>query len=173
MTDGLNTESNQYLTFMLGDEEFALQIAKVREVLDYTSITKVPRMPDFLCGVINLRGYVVPVVDLRLKLGIPAVRKLSETCIVIVEVNLENELILMGALTDSVQEVIDIDSSQISPPPHIGFKINTDFIKGMGKCNDGFVIILDIDRVLSEQEMALLSSTSEGQDNLLLTGAQN
>lgn len=154
-------ESNQYLTFMLGDEEFALQIAKVREVLDYTSITKVPRMPEFLCGVINLRGYVVPVIDLRLKLGIPAQRKLTESCIVIVEVNLENELIQMGALTDSVEEVIDIEPGQIAPPPHLGTRIKVDFIKGMGKYNESFVIILDIDKVLSEEEVGLLQSVAD------------
>lgn len=154
-------ESKQYLTFMLGDEEFALHIAKVREVLDYTVVTKVPRMPDFLCGVINLRGYVVPVLDLRLKLGIPAQRKLTESCIVIVEVNLDNELILMGALTDSVKEVIDIEDEQIAPPPHLGTRIKVDFIKGMGKYNDAFVIILDIDRVLSDEEAILLQTVAD------------
>ncbi len=151
----------QYLTFVLADEQFAFQIAKVREVLDYTTITKIPRMPDFLRGVINLRGNVVPVIDLRLKLGMSAIKKTVDTCIVIVEVEAGGDLMQIGALADSVQEVIDLDPSHISPPPKIGAKINTDFMQGMGKQNDEkFLIILDIDRVLSEAELAVMQSTA-------------
>lgn len=155
------TKVTQYLTFALGEEQFAIQIAKTREILDYTTITRVPRMPEFLRGVINLRGNVVPVIDLRLKLGMSAIEKTVDTCIVIVEIEAEDELMQMGVLADSVQEVIDLDPSHISPPPKIGTKINIDFIKGMGKQDDEkFLIILDIDRVLSEDELAVMQSTT-------------
>ncbi|MBF0397022.1 MAG: purine-binding chemotaxis protein CheW [Desulfobacterales bacterium] len=152
-------ELKQYLTFNLGEECFALEISKVREVLDYITITKVPRMPDFICGVINLRGNVVPVIDLRLKLGMSAIQKTVDTCIVIVELEINDKKILMGALADSVQEVIDLDQNQIEPPLQLGTKINTDFIKGMGKQDDKFLIILDIDRVLSDMELKKAAMT--------------
>ncbi len=160
MDDKLTNQSGQYLTFALGDEEFALDISKVREVLDFTDITAVPRAPEFMRGVINLRGNVVPIVDLRLTLGMPAIEKCVDTCIVIAEVEIDGELIQMGALADSVQEVVDIDQSEISPPPTLGTRINTEFIKGMGKRNDGFLIILDIDRVLSSTDLAILKTAS-------------
>ena len=139
----------QYLTFNLAAEEFALDISKVREVLDYTTITHVPRMPDYLCGVINLRGNVVPVVDLRMKLGMPATERTVNTCIVITEIGLEGECVHVGVLTDSVQEVLDLGPDQIQPPPKFGTELDIDFIRGMGKRDSKFLIILDIDRVLS------------------------
>ena len=159
MDSNETTETTQYLTFGLGEEEFALEIARVREVLDYTTITKVPRMPEFLRGVINLRGNVVPVIDLRLKLGMSAVQKTKDTCIVIVEIQMDGEQMQLGCLTDSVQEVIDLDPGQIEPAPRIGTKLNTEFIRGMGNRNDRFLIILDIDRVLSSDELAVMQST--------------
>jgi len=155
-------ESTQYLTFTLEDEDFALEISKVREVLDYTTITRVPRMPDFMRGVINLRGNVVPVIDLRLKLGMSATEKTVDTCIVIVEIDVDGEMTQMGALADSVQEVIELHPDQISPPPKLGTKLNTEFIRGMGKQQeDKFLIILHIDRVLSTDELAMIQSTGE------------
>jgi purine-binding chemotaxis protein CheW len=164
-------ETGQYLTFALGDEEFALQIAKVREVLDYPNITKVPRMPDYLCGAINLRGNVVPVVDLRLKFGLSATEKTVDTCVVIVEAELEGEVMVMGALADSVHEVLDLTAAEIEPPPRMGTRINTDFIKGMGKRDDKFIIILDIDRVLSAEEQALVASAGNSASALPATEA--
>jgi purine-binding chemotaxis protein CheW len=151
-------ESGQYLTFALSEEEFALGIDKVREVLDYPQITRVPRMPDYMCGVINLRGNVVPVVDLRLKFGMSQTEKTVDTCVVIVEADLEGETTVMGALADSVHEVLDLSAQDIEPPPRMGTRLNTDFIKGMGRQGEKFIIILDIDRVLSSEELALLSS---------------
>jgi purine-binding chemotaxis protein CheW len=148
-------ETCQYLSFTLGGELFALDISKVREVLDYTKITKVPRMPDFILGVINLRGSVVPVVDMRLKFDMAKGDKTVNTCIVIVEVLLEGETIALGALVDAVQEVFDIEPSQIEPPPRIGTKLKTEFIKGMGKKDEQFVIILNIDRIFSMEELSL------------------
>jgi purine-binding chemotaxis protein CheW len=148
------TETRQYLTFTLGNEVFATDVAKVREVLDFTTITEIPRTPDFMSGVINLRGSVVPVVDLRLCFEMSKTQKTTNTCIVVVEVMLENESFVIGALADSVEEVIDLEPDQIQPPPRIGTQIRTDFIKGMGKReNSDFIMILDIDRVFSAEEL--------------------
>jgi purine-binding chemotaxis protein CheW len=160
--------TNQYLTFTLGDEDFALDIGKVREVLDYTTITKVPRMPEFLRGVINLRGNVVPVIDLRYKLGMGAIKQSVDTCIVIVEIMIDDEMTHMGALADSVKEVIDLDPSQISPPPKLGIKITNEFIRGMGKQGEKFLIILDIDKVLTADELDVVQRT--GEDSKVLAG---
>jgi purine-binding chemotaxis protein CheW len=162
MSESTITETTQYLTYKLGDEVFALDISKVREVLDYTPITKVPRTPGFLRGVINLRGSVVPVVDLRLKLGMTKTEKTVNTCIIITEVTVDGETTVLGALADSVQEVIDLEPGHIEPAPKIGTKLKTDFINGMGKQNDRFIIILDIDRVFSAEEIALVKSDRIG-----------
>jgi len=148
------TEMTQYLTFRLDEEIFALDITKVREVLDYTVVTKVPRTPDFMRGVINLRGSVVPVIDLRLKFGMSATESGVNTCIIITEVQVDNETVVLGALADAVQEVLDLDAGSIAPPPKIGTKLRTEFIKGMGRQNDRFIIILDIDKVFSTEELA-------------------
>jgi purine-binding chemotaxis protein CheW len=148
------TETRQYLTFKLGNEVFATDVAKVREVLDLTTITEIPRTPDFMAGVINLRGSVVPVVDLRLRFGMPKTESTRNTCIVVVEVLLDGESIVIGALADSVEEVIDLEPEQIQPAPRIGTQIRTDFIKGMGKRDTGFIMILDIDRVFSVEDLA-------------------
>ncbi len=147
-------EATQHLTFKLDEEVFALDISKVREVLEYTSVTKVPQTPEFMCGVINLRGGVVPVVDLRLKFGMPEAQKTVNTCIIIVEVSLDGESTVLGALADSVQEVLELEPDQIEPAPKIGTRLNTDFIKGMGKRDDEFIIILDIDKIFSTDELA-------------------
>ena len=138
------------------NEVFALDITKVREVLDFTTITKVPRTPEFMRGVINLRGSVVPVVDLRIKFGLTKTEKTVNTCIIITEVTVDNETTVLGALADSVQEVLDLSPEQIEPAPKIGTKLNTEFIKGMGKQNDRFIIILDIDKVFSTEELVLV-----------------
>ncbi len=150
------TETTQHLTFKLDEEVFAIDISKVREVLEYTDVTKVPRTPEFMKGVINLRGHVVPVVDLRLKFGMPEVEKTVNTCIIIVEVNVEEETAVLGALADSVQEVHDFEADQIEPAPKIGTRLNTDFIRGMGKRDDQFIMILDIDKVFSTDELAIV-----------------
>lgn len=150
------TETTQYLTFKLGDEIFALDISKVREVLDYTNITKVPRTPDFMRGVINLRGSVVPVVDMRLKFGMTKTEQTVNTCIIIVEISLDGDTTVLGALADSVQEVIDLGAEQIEPAPRIGTRLRTEFIRGMGKRDEQFVIILDIDKIFSADELSLV-----------------
>jgi len=154
MAEANGSDNHQYLTFKLDGEVFALGIDKVREVLDYTSVTKVPQTPEFMRGVINLRGSVVPVVDMRLKFGMAKTEKTVNTCIIIVEINLEGETTILGALADSVQEVLDLEPHQIEPAPKIGTKLRTEFIKGMGKRNEQFIIILEIDKVFSGEELS-------------------
>jgi len=151
------TETTQYLTFELDRETFALDVAKVREILDSPTVTKVPQTPQYMRGVINLRGSVVPVIDLRLKFGMAETEQTVNTCIIVVEIELDGELIILGALADSVQEVIDLEPEQIEPSPRIGTKLNTDFIKGMGKHNEQFIMILDIDKVFSATELAAVA----------------
>jgi purine-binding chemotaxis protein CheW len=161
------TETRQYLTFKLGNETFATDVAKVREVLDLTNITSIPRTPDFMAGVINLRGSVVPVVDLRLCFEMSKTESTRNTCIVVVEVLLENESTVIGALADSVEEVIDLEPDQIQPAPCIGTQIRTDFIKGMGKRDNQFIMILDIDRVFSAEELAVVRAQEPGKQQLV------
>lgn len=156
MAVALITETTQYLTFRLEGELFALDIGKVREVLDFTTITKIPQTPDYIRGVINLRGCVVPVVDLRLKFGMVLAEQTVNTCVIIVEVNLNGEKVVMGAMADSVQEVLDLEPDHIEPPPRIGTKLNLDFIRGMGKQQEQFIIILDIDKVFTIEELELV-----------------
>ncbi|MBI5562694.1 MAG: chemotaxis protein CheW [Deltaproteobacteria bacterium] len=161
MTVSTITQTTQYLTFKLEDEVFALDISKVREVLDFTTVTKVPRTPDFMRGVINLRGSVVPVVDMRLKFGMTKTEKTVNTCVIIVEISLDGERIVLGALADSVQEVIELEPAQIEPAPRIGTRLKTEFIKGMGRRDEHFIIILDIDRIFSSDELALVTDVKE------------
>ncbi len=155
------TATSQYLTFKLEDEVFALDIAKVREVLDFTLIAKVPQTPEFMLGVINLRGTVVPVVDMRLKFGMTRTETTVNTCIIIVEIEIDGENTVLGALVDSVQEVMDLDPDQIEPAPRIGTRLNTKFIKGMGKRDNHFIIILDIDKVFSVDDLAMVRNVGE------------
>jgi purine-binding chemotaxis protein CheW len=150
------TEATQHLTFKLDKEVFALDISKVREVLEYTTVTKVPQTPEFMKGVINLRGHVVPVVDLRLKFGMQEAEKTVNTCIIIVEVTVDTDTAVLGALADSVQEVLELEADQIEPAPKIGTRLKTDFIKGMGKRDEQFIMILDIDKVFSTDELAIV-----------------
>jgi purine-binding chemotaxis protein CheW len=154
------TGTTQFLSFNLAEEVFALDITKVREVLDFTSVTKVPQTPDFMRGVINLRGSVVPVADMRLKFGMSETEQTVSTCIIIVEVELEDETLVIGALADSVREVFDLDNDQIEPAPKIGTHLNTEFLKGMGKKDDEFILILDIDKVFTSEEIALVKAES-------------
>ncbi|MFW6179939.1 MAG: chemotaxis protein CheW, partial [Desulfohalobiaceae bacterium] len=143
MSDTSASQNSTYLTFYLDQDLFGLNIDTVREVLEYTKITKVPRTADYMRGVINVRGHAVPVVDLRLKFGLQEGEQTVDTCIIIVELQLEGESSTMGILVDGVQEVLDIPAEQIEKPPRLGNRIDTQFIKGIGKLEDRFVIILD------------------------------
>lgn len=155
------TTTNQYLTFGLSSEIFAVEVGKVREILDYTAITKVPRTPDFMRGVINVRGSVVPVVDLRLKFGMTETERTLGTCIIVMEIDVDGETIILGALADSVQEVIELEPEQIEPAPKIGAIVRNELIRGMGKTDKGFIMILDIDAVFGNDELCLVTEVTD------------
>jgi purine-binding chemotaxis protein CheW len=158
MSDGTTL---QYLTFGLGEEVFALETGSVREVIEIVSVTRIPKTPPFMRGVINLRGHAVPVVDLRIKFDIPQVEDTVNTCIIIVDVDVDGENCFMGAIVDSVREVFEMTSDQIKPPPRMGTSIRTDFIRGIGEQNEDFIMILDIDKVFSNEELEILLSTED------------
>jgi len=155
------TETRQYLTFNLGEESFALDVANVREILEFTDLTAIPRTPEFMRGVINLRGSVVPVMDMRVKFNLTKTTKTVDTCIIVVEVSLEDEPVVLGALVDSVQEVFELEPDRIEPAPKIGKGLKTEFIRGMGKRDETFVIILDIDEVFSPDELVITGSMGD------------
>ena len=157
------TETAQYLTFKLDEEVFAIDVAQVREVLDLTPITKVPRSPEFMRGVINVRGSVVPVVDLRLKFGMSETETTLDTRIVVMEVSLDAEITILGAIADSVHEVLELDPEHIEKAPRIGSRWRTELIKGIGKQDEQFIIILDIDRIFSTDDLSIMD-TSEAED---------
>ncbi|MDD5248372.1 MAG: chemotaxis protein CheW [Rhodocyclaceae bacterium] len=154
-------EANQYLTFTLAGEMFAVGILNVKEIIEYGSLTEIPMMPAFIRGVINLRGAVVPVIDLSARFGGKTADVGRRTCIVIVEVQQEEGRHDIGIMVDAVSEVLEIPGTEIEPPPAFGAKIRADFIAGMGKVNNKFVIILDILRVLSTDEMVALANIGE------------
>ncbi|HUL23917.1 MAG TPA: chemotaxis protein CheW [Thermodesulfobacteriota bacterium] len=154
-------EGKKFLTFLMANEKYGLEILKVREIIGIMDVTPVPTTPAFVRGVINLRGKVIPVVDLRLKFGMDAKEDTQRTCIIVVHLTRESQEMIMGIIVDEVSEVLDIDQDQIEPPPSFGADIRTDFILGMGKVNQRVVTMLDIDRVLSEREIALVENSAE------------
>lgn len=158
-------EQQQYLTFVLGGEMFAIGILCVKEIIEYGHLTVVPMMPESIRGVINLRGAVVPVVDLACRFGRRSTELTRRTCIVIVEVEGEGERQDIGVIVDAVSEVLEIQGSQIEPAPAFGARIRTDFIHGMGKVDGKFVIILNVNKVLSLDDLALLGQMA-GQESM-------
>ena len=159
LTDQQNTL--QLLSFTLDEEVFAVEISRVREVLEFKGTTKVPKLPDFMRGVINLRGSVVPVMDLRLKFGLSETERGINTCIIVVEVEQEGEILVVGALADSVQEVFELEPGEIEPAPRIGTRLKTDFILGMGNRDGQFIMILDIDKIFNSGELGQLVDLKE------------
>lgn len=149
-------EENKYLTFKLADEEYGVEILKVREINGIMKITAVPQMPQYMKGVINLRGKVIPVVDLRLKFGIEEIEHTEETCIIVVDVGRE-----IGIIVDTVSEVLDIFQDDVEPAPSMGGSVDTSFILGMGKVGDEVKILLDIDKVLSSAELIDIASAAK------------
>ncbi|MCX8087223.1 MAG: chemotaxis protein CheW [Rhodocyclaceae bacterium] len=149
------------MTFTLGGEMFAVGILNVKEIIEYGNLTEIPMVPAFIRGVINLRGAVVPVIDLAARFGGKVSEVQRRTCIVIVEVTQEDSRHDIGIMVDAVSEVLEIPDSEIEPPPSFGAKIRADFIAGMGKVNNKFVVILEIQKVLSIDEMALLADISQ------------
>ncbi|MBQ1765577.1 MAG: chemotaxis protein CheW, partial [Aquincola sp.] len=154
-------EPQQYLTFMLGGETFALGILAIKEIIEYRGLTEVPMMPSSIRGVINLRGAVVPVMDLQARFGRPSSDITKRTCIVIIEVESEGERHVLGAVVDAVNEVLEIPAADIEPPPSFGTRIRSDFIQGMGKVRGKFVILLAAEQVLSVEEIAAAGQVAE------------
>jgi purine-binding chemotaxis protein CheW len=152
----------QYLTFMLGGETFAIGILAIKEIIEYGGVTEVPMMPASVRGVINLRGAVVPVMDLAVRFGRQPSEITKRTCVVIVEVEADGEQQVLGVMVDSVSAVLEIPASEIEPAPSFGARIPTDFIAGMGKVSGRFVIILNVSRVLSVDEVAMLAEMASG-----------
>ncbi len=157
-----NIGPQQYLTFLLGGEMFAVAILNVKEIIEFGSMTTIPMMPSFIRGVINLRGAVVPVIDLSCRFGNSPSQVARRTCIVIIEMQEGDQKHDIGVMVDAVSEVLEISPAEIEPPPAFGARIRADFINGMGKINGKFVIILNVGKVLSTEEISLLTQMSEG-----------
>ena len=154
-------KGGKFLTFLMANEKYGLEILKVREIIGMLDVTSVPTTPAFIRGVINLRGKVIPVIDLRLKFGIKAKEDTERTCIIVVDLAQAAQDMTMGIIVDEVSDVLDIDQGQIEPPPSFGANIRTDFILGMGKVDRKVMTMLDIDRVLTEQEITLVESSTQ------------
>jgi len=161
------TETRQYITFRLGDELFALDVARVREVLELTPITRVPTAPDYMLGVVNVRGKAIPVVDLRLRFGLPPAGHTVNSRIVVMELLLDGEQVVIGGIADSVHEVIELEPGDILPPPSIAMRWRTELIQGMGRRADDFLILLDVDAVFASAE-PILAALSEPAADLQL-----
>jgi chemotaxis signal transduction protein len=155
----------QYLTFNVGGDDYAINVGNIREVLEFQSVSRVPRMPDYMRGIINLRGSVVPVIDLKTKFDLGQTEKSIDTSVIVTELKIGDDDVVLGLLTDAVNEVVDIDETDIEPTPNIGTTIDSSFIKGMGKKDDKFIIILNINRIFSNNEVRELTteSISEGE----------
>ncbi|MCO4858974.1 chemotaxis protein CheW [Herbaspirillum sp. WGmk3] len=153
-------ESRQFLTFLVGTESFAMPIASIREIIEFGGLTEVPLMPDFLRGVINLRGSVVPVIDLSVRFGRAPTVEAKRTCIIIMELVQDEQLLLLGVMVDAVSAVLSIGVDHIEPRPSFGAGIRADFIEGMINVNERFIVVLDVQRVLSVDELASLLGMS-------------
>jgi purine-binding chemotaxis protein CheW len=152
-----------YITFKLGDELFAIDVARVREVLDLTEITRVPTAPPYMRGVVNVRGSAIPVVDLRHKFGLPTTPDTVNTRIVVLELELDGETAVVGGLADSVHEVLDIERSQIREPPRLAMRWRADMIEGLGKKGEQFIIVLDIARVFAAEGPLLADAAASAE----------
>ena len=154
------TETHPYITFKLGDELFAIDVAQVREVLEVPQVTKVPTAPEYMRGVVNVRGQATPVVDLRLRFGLPPGKDTVQTRIIVMELEIDGEATVLGGIADSVHEVIELDPGSIDPPPRIAMRWRSDFIEGMGRRGEDFIIVLDVNAVFSSDELALVGEAS-------------
>lgn len=167
-----SSEKLQYLTFLLDDELFAIGILAVKEIIEYGGLTVVPMMPSSVRGVINLRGAVVPVIDLSARFGKPSKETTKRTCIIIAEIESEGARQDIGIIVDTVNEVLDLPSSDIEPAPTFGAKIRTDFIQGMGKVEGKFIILLNINAVLATEEISALIDASVRAGDLVANGTE-
>ena len=160
MADIQHSASNRFLTFTLGKDMFALDIIGVREILDMTEITRIPHTPPSIRGVVNVRGAAVPVVDLRLRFGMQETAHTVHTRIINVEIHKGDSMTVLGAIADSVKEVLELEADSIVPPPSMGASVNTDFLRGIGKVNDKFLLVLDIAKVLGAEDVLMLGEVS-------------
>ena len=165
------TQISQYMTFKLGDELFAINVAQVREVLEVSQITKVPTAPDYMRGVVNVRGKAIPVVDLRLRFGLPRGADNVHTRIIVMELELDGEQTVLGGIADSVHEVIEFEPGNINPPPRIAVRWRSEFIQGMGRRGDDFIIILDVNAVFSSNELAAVGEIAVRREEPALSVA--
>ncbi|MFO8022559.1 MAG: chemotaxis protein CheW [Perlabentimonas sp.] len=152
---------NSYLSFKLGDEEFAAHVSKVLNILEMTKITEVPKAPEYMKGVINLRGTVLPVIDTRIKFGMTPTEYTTNTCIIVLDIEVDGDAIQVGALVDAVQAVLEIDKKQIMPPPSIGSKYRSEFIEGVANIDEKFIMILNMDAVFSTEDLTNLKTKTE------------
>jgi purine-binding chemotaxis protein CheW len=159
-------QHRQFLSFLLDGEVFALDVSKVREILDRTDLTRIPRMPRYMRGALNLRGAVVPVIDLRVKFGLEPAEVTLDTCVIVIEVVVDGETSVIGGLVDAVDEVFELPEDRLEPAPRMGARLDAEFIEAMGRRDDDFVIILDADRVFSVDEVIeIRSSVSDATTN--------
>jgi purine-binding chemotaxis protein CheW len=156
-----SAQRHQYLSFTLAGGDYAVGILQVKEILQYEGVTRVPSVPPSVRGVLNLRGAVVPVVDLAVKFGLPATPVTNRTCVLIVEASLEGERTVMGVIADAVREVLELGPQDIEPAPAFGTRVRVDFLMGMAKAGKGFVLLLDLDRVISAGERELVAQLAE------------
>lgn len=152
--------AGKYLTFNLAEEDYGIAILKVKEIIGMMPVTQVPKTPDFIKGVVNLRGKVIPVTDLRLKFGLQEIDYTDRTCIIVIEINGQNGTILVGIVVDAVSEVLNIKAEEIEPSPTFGAQLNTSFILGLAKMEDGVKILLDIDEVLNTDSITMLQEVA-------------
>ncbi len=157
--------THHYLTFQLDSEWYAIEVLNIEEVLEYQHISRVPKMPAFMRGVINVRGNVVPVVDLRYKFGLTITEPGVDTSIIVLEVSLAGDTIRIATIADSVEEVVEISAEQVEPTPRIGTKLDTDFIEGIGKLDERFVVILDTDKIFSTQDIGKVTEKAAALDS--------
>jgi len=161
MKNDSQAKINSYLSFKLGDDEFAAHVSKVLNILEMTKITQVPKSPEYMKGVINLRGAVLPIIDTRIKFGMTPTQFTQDTCIVVMEIIMEKDTIQLGALVDSVLSVVEIEDSQIQPPPSLGSKYKSEFILGVAKVDEQFILLLDMDKVFSTDELILVMESKD------------
>ena len=161
MSESALLVSNRFLTFTLGREMFALDISSVREILDMTDITHIPQTPPAVRGVVNVRGAAVPVIDLRLRFGMEEVERTVNTRIIIVEIPSSDGVTVLGAIADSVKEVLEMESGAIAPPPAMGVSVKTDYLRGIGKADGRFILVLDIAQVLGTDDVLALGDLSD------------
>ncbi|MBF0361291.1 MAG: purine-binding chemotaxis protein CheW [Oligoflexia bacterium] len=161
--NSVRAQAGKYLTFRLADEEYGLEILKVQEIIGLMAVTRVPKMPKFVRGIINLRGKLIPVIDMRTKFLLPEVEDTEKTCVIVVQTQTKDEKLIMGIIVDTVSEVLNIVQNELEAPPSIGSKLDNEYMLGIGKVHNRVVILLDLDNVLCESELNIVSSVNDNE----------